>query len=223
MKLLTGLELLARVGASWLRSLAPQDRMRRLAALGLPTPLESRIRALTRDLGQPVAQANTGTAESPTRLGLTSIPAAGRFRQATQDYLDGKYDVDGWAECMREVLHEAHAAAAPGAPDAWLARRLDYQQTYLDQFIAQVKADQVPPERMLWRAGLYGNATYHTSAEWARHQAPGQWERWVLAPDAEHCEGCADLAKKGWVPLDTLPPLGFQDCQAACRCWVAVR
>lgn len=47
--------------------------------------------------------------------------------------------------------------------------------------------------------------------------------RRVLHIEAEHCEGCAWEAGKGYVPIDELKDLGSEQCGQWCRCTVEYR
>ena len=39
----------------------------------------------------------------------------------------------------------------------------------------------------------------------------------------EHCRGCRREARRGWVSVDALAPIGSQECRWFCRCYLEIR
>jgi len=47
--------------------------------------------------------------------------------------------------------------------------------------------------------------------------------RRYLAPDADHCQDCFDLAGLGWTAIDEVVPIGETECGDNCECTIETR
>jgi hypothetical protein len=93
----------------------------------------------------------------------------------------------------------------------------------------QAERPRLSDDQARARASLYAGSIYTTFQSAARqaHASAGfTHARRVLDSAAEHCEGhmgvpgCPELARRGWVEIDKLVPIGDASCRASCRCEV---
>jgi len=133
---------------------------------------------------------------------------------------------------MAEVkqVHVATALAAHGGKAAtsqadygFIGSQVKNQYGYLDQWARDLASGDAPiTERaLLARARLYADSavgTYEaTRGRDARLRGYTE-ERNILDGAADHCGQCPGLSARGWVPLDSLPPVGSRNCRAKDRC-----
>lgn len=147
----------------------------------------------------------------------------------TQELVDGKITVAEWAVAVRDEIRNGHRVAAMLANgnslDARAAGQLGAavrrQYQFFEAFVRQIEDGTAPlSPRSVARARLYAQAvmTTYERAVVAREAAAGKTKyRLILAP-AEHCEECVADASLGYVPIDTLKPIGQRTCLVNCRC-----
>lgn len=69
---------------------------------------------------------------------------------------------------------------------------------------------------------LAASATYSV----VEHQiriATGMTEARRIRRRAESCPGCVEWARRGWVPIAQMPPIGSLQCRSRCRCYLIYR
>lgn len=151
--------------------------------------------------------------------------------------LTGQVSVADWRDQFRLELKDEYirqyllGRGGLGQMDqaAWgqIGGMLKEQYGYLESWVAELEgADlaDMPEGAFKNRARMYVNSA-REGYERGLHRAvlaSGQFseERWVLS-DAEHCDGCIDLAGRGWVPLGSLgayPGDGSTPCLSNCKC-----
>ncbi len=80
--------------------------------------------------------------------------------------------------------------------------------------------------RMKWRARSYANSariTHSIIEQTARERFGSQTECRRFRRASESCEGCIKWARKGWLPISLMPPLGTQPCRNNCKCFLVYR
>lgn len=152
-------------------------------------------------------------------------------RALSQSLLDGDISLAQWrAGMMQEikVMHTASTAAARGgwaqmsASDwGYTGSKIKAQYKYLENFAQQIASGKQKLDgRLLVRADLYSQAPRGSFEEMVRRMMVNKGlteERRVLGA-AEHCEGCLEQAGLGWQPINTLDPIGAEECRTHCQC-----
>lgn len=110
-----------------------------------------------------------------------------------------------------------------------LVARIRSEFKYLNGFLRHLREKRSIAD-IIWRAEMYGNATYGTwmQARTAKAKRDGYlWKINDLDDKAQHCEGCLAIADLGWVTIDhPFPPPGKstnrfpRQCLSRCRCRV---
>lgn len=144
----------------------------------------------------------------------------------------GQIALADWQRYMAaeiKIIHVQSAAIAKGGwaqmtPADWgaVGQRLRVQYRYLARFAADIASGRQPLNGRFWvRVKMYANASRGTRLAVQRRAAAragfGEGRR-VLDDAAEHCDGCLDVASRGWMSLAALPPIGTQECIVNCRC-----
>lgn len=154
-----------------------------------------------------------------------------RLISITADLRSNRITLSEWEQQMMTELRQMHgtsAVIAHGGRNAmspsdwgWTGSRLRSQYSFLRNWAREIRDGTAPLDgRMTARARLYGGSSRVTFEQMKLRDARNggmQSERWVLSP-ADHCSGCPSQARRGWVPLGTLPAIGSQPCKANCRC-----
>lgn len=144
----------------------------------------------------------------------------------------GEISVAEWQLEMKEFIRTIHREAtivAYGGIEnvtqaAWgyegYLVKLQYQ--YLDKFAADIRANPSAwmNGRLYVRMDLYRKAEWGTFEQMIRFQK--KQEGWTEEKrdlgEADHCAGCLEQAGLGWQPINTLEPIGSQDCATNCHC-----
>lgn len=71
--------------------------------------------------------------------------------------------------------------------------------------------------------GHYATAVFELARREERRDAGATAEMNLLNAAAEHCVQCAELSRRGWVPIGSLPVPGKRICSARCKCRLAYR
>lgn len=103
------------------------------------------------------------------------------------------------------------------------------QREFLDNFVKQLAAGDMPEGTIRNRATLYilsSGAAYEMGRRRAK-LASGNYdeELWSLGA-AEHCSDCTSLNLLGWQPIGTLPTVpraGATQCLSNCKCNIMYR
>ncbi len=154
----------------------------------------------------------------------------------TRDLQAGKMDLAEWQLAMTTTLKAGHlAVGAAGygglaelSPSrlAVIESKVATQLGYLDAWAQGLAGGSAPlDDRMLVRAGLYGQAVRGTGSDIARSQAAlrGATEERNVLDAKESCIGCLAATRAGWVRIGTLPPIGQRTCLANCKCEIRYR
>lgn len=148
----------------------------------------------------------------------------------------GQISLVEWQQGMAanvKLIHTASAATAAGgwaqmrpADWGWVGQRLRAQYSFLRNFALDVATGKQQLDgRFLRRAEMYAEAGRGTHRELDRrlaHEAGQDEERNILGA-ADHCNGCLDATRRGWVPIGTLPAVGARDCLTRCHCTLEYR
>ena len=160
------------------------------------------------------------------------LTSAYGMTEPTKRLVNGDITIDEWqSEMQKQILYVqimAAVAARGGlaqmtdADWAALQDRVKSQYEYLDKFAEEIKSKKTALTlALLARAALYADAGI-AGFEQARANIQGQSgsteERYILDPDAIHCDGCIERAGEQWQPLGKLPPLGDEPCGVRDRC-----
>lgn len=155
-----------------------------------------------------------------------------KLRGLSSQLRTGKVGLAKWQQGMESRLKTLHVGAAilgnktedfsPRLEEK-VTNRINEQLDFLFTFAGDVAHGTEPVEEdfFILRSEMYADAARGTFEEALRQNASDQemrWERWILEPLANHCEGCLEQASLGWVPLGTLPEIGSQQCLGNCHC-----
>lgn len=154
-----------------------------------------------------------------------------RISALTERLRTGKLQLHEWETQMQAEIKALHVAvgtvAHGGQPNMGpreygaLGRALRDEYAYLRRFAIDIAAGVQPLNGILGtRASLYveaARATFWRETTRVQRAQGARRARWVLSA-ADHCTGCVAVAALGFQPLDSLPPIGSQDCRSRCRC-----
>jgi hypothetical protein len=181
--------------------------------------------------GDPVSDDDLRAADEALIAALTLL-----LLGLTRELQAGSIDLAAWQLQMMAQLKAGHlAVGAAGygglaelSPSrlAVIETRLQTEFGYLDAW-ARGLVDGTAPldDRMLVRAGLYGQAVRGTAGDIAGRQAAlhGADEERNVLDAKESCRGCLAATRAGWVKIGTLPPIGQRICLANCKCSIIYR
>lgn len=91
------------------------------------------------------------------------------------------------------------------------------QNKYLNNFAGQIKRGQVSDVQIINRSGLYAVQARVGYYEVEQETSTAKLCKRVLN-SGESCSDCAEWAEKGFVPIDTQPPIGSLICRNWCLC-----
>lgn len=162
--------------------------------------------------------------------------AAERLAGLSQRLLDGSISLADWQQQAMQLVKATHLAAgvaahggrAQMAPADYgaIGRRLRDEYAYLRGFAQEIADGRQPLDgRLVARARLYGQAarSNYEAVRLRDDRTRGMAvERNVLGA-GEHCSVCPALARRGWVPIGTLPPVGARPCRSNDRCTIERR
>lgn len=146
--------------------------------------------------------------------------------------ISGEITLTQWQIEMRafiKTIHREAALVAAGGPQNMTAVLWGYegylvklQYQYLDKFASDILAN---PQawlngRLLVRMNLYKQAEWGTFEQMVRFikKMEGWTEERRVLGVADHCAGCLEQARLGWRPINTLAPIGSQQCSTNCHC-----
>lgn len=156
------------------------------------------------------------------------------LRSVTKRLSDGAITLDQWQQSVRELLKLAHVQAAiigHGGRDSMTAadwgrigQGLREEYRYLEGFARDLLDGRVSPAMAAARIGLYASAirkTYWQGAELRQQKQGYSMMRRILDPQAAHCDDCISYARRGLVPIGSLPMPGRRcACRSNCKCRV---
>lgn len=172
-----------------------------------------------------------------------SDQAALRMRRETQQLIAGIVLLSIWYSSMRSLMNALYrtifvVSIGGFAFEDDTARNVFYalvlaQFAWLDNFAAQVSSGaQVLNGSALTRAGMYGtygNGLYQNIDLYYAYSNGYTEAKRVLGPTEDHChddgirQGCIELARKGWMPLGDMVPIGDATCYSNCLCRIVYR
>lgn len=114
---------------------------------------------------------------------------------------------------------------------------INNQSKYARKMGRQVQTGKAPAETLNRRVAAYFLALFVIFHRLRKQQAEeiGYTEARRYLGAAEHCQpnpfsgvrykpnDCPGWAKKGWVPMDQMPPIGALNCRQFCKCWIRYR
>lgn len=155
-----------------------------------------------------------------------------------------EWTLDKWRSEMAKLAQDSHilfgALALGGlvvsARDLTVQRRTTRDLAALKRFARAIKNGLTPSLPVVNnRSRTYLRSwyvTYHLLSHRAHILAGYTEARRRLTP-AEHCrtkhtaegliDGCWEVARKGWMPILQMPPLGTLVCLQFCKCWIQYR
>lgn len=164
-----------------------------------------------------------------------------RARELTIGLRDGSVTLARWEVEMRALVKDVHLYSAAAVRGGWdrltpgdlgrVGQLVRTQYEYLDNFAFQL-ATRVQPLNgyAIARAELYaqaGRSTHEAFADSdARREAAaqgGELESRNILGDAQHCDDCPALSKRGWIPSREMVPPGMRKCRGRCKCRVERR
>lgn len=167
-----------------------------------------------------------------SEIDKTIETAASRMKQSAQKFNEGKINLPQFQIEMAELVKSSHIVAGTTAAGGkeqmqskdWgeIGRALKEQYKFLNNFARQISREQVSPAQIENRAKSYAQSARLVYETKQRAQAVGSdmvKARRILHA-AEHCEPCVSWARKGFVDVESLPPIGSLTCGYRCRCHV---
>lgn len=160
----------------------------------------------------------------------------GRTRSIAEMLVGGDISVAEWQRQMSVEVNLIHLLNGAAANGGWaqltaedvdrIAERIERQYEYLSNFAKQVVSREQPlGPGLVQRAMMYsdaGRATYEEERRRLEEAAGMTEERNILGP-ADHCPGCLDATRAGWVAVGTLTPVGSRTCLTSCHCTMEYR
>lgn len=165
-----------------------------------------------------------------------------RFARLARPLVEGAQSLMGWFGGFRRQITTAHGAAAmlahgTTAPEpgviASTARFVARQWGYARNFATQIATGaHVLGKATLSRAAMYADAawTHFMGLQLQTAIMAGKTEARRILGFADHCTtskagtpGCVELARKGWVDINTVVPIGKATCRSRCHCSITFR
>lgn len=167
------------------------------------------------------------------RDALESIITESRsaIREMGQGLAQGAIPLDVWQTQMAQEIKTITLMTRAAAVGGWeqmtpsdfgsVGAELKKQYRFLEQFASDLESGATPLDgRLTNRADLYPQASRGYFEETLRGVAGDQGytqERRRLGA-ADHCDDCLEYARRGWKPINTLPPIGDSVCRTNCHC-----
>lgn len=160
--------------------------------------------------------------------------AKGQLDQQMEALQDGKVDHASFYTNTTRILRRLYMGAAiigagglGNVTEAVIERIQEFTSLSferLQDFVEQLRERNTVTQADTTRLESYVDASY-AAAESARRvtiatsQQSRQLteERRILKP-GDNCKTCVEEADKGWVPINTLNPIGQSECGRRCRC-----
>lgn len=161
--------------------------------------------------------------------------SAVRLGEIVDDLEQRKIDLDEWKKQhdrrVRAMLILSGALALGSIEQALRSGRvlglIEEQLRYSHKFERAIRLGAAGTfSRIKWRAKSYAAAarvTYGIIEQTAREQFGNQKEARRIQTAAESCNGCIKWARKGWIPINLMPPIGSQQCKNYCKCYLIYR
>jgi len=164
------------------------------------------------------------------------VASQNRIRDLSNEMRQGKITLAAWEEGMIEELKLAHLGSEALLRGGWkqmtqadfgrVGQRLRVQYEYLANFVQELlDGTAITDGLFMSRAGLYAGSArvgFHEGMGLALAQLGYREERNILHP-AEHCWQCVEETDKGWVPINSLLPIGDRACLGNDKCDIRYR
>lgn len=149
----------------------------------------------------------------------------------TDSFVEGGVSLADWqARVLNEVKSGIITSAIAGrggrkqmSQSDWgrTGGRIAFQARMLERFAVEIKAEMLTPAQIKARAALYARSArvaYYDGLTAANIDAGLLFEQRFLRP-GDTCQDCIDYAKRGRVPIGTLPEPGIGSvCRQNCNC-----
>ncbi len=164
------------------------------------------------------------------------LSADKRAREASEALRAGRISLADWQVRMAREVKTVHVYSTAAARGGWLqmtqadygrvGQRIRAQYEYLRRFAQEIASGKQRLDgTLVARATLYtqaGRSSYHATEQREMVNRLNTEERSVLHP-ADRCPGCVEEARRGWVMIGSMVPVGQRECRTRCRCTVAYR
>lgn len=156
------------------------------------------------------------------------------LKRFTKMLADGSITLDQWQGSVREAIKAAHIQAAIigyGGRDGMgsaeygrIGQRLRAEYSFLQDFARDLLERRVSRAMAIARIGLYAESvrsSYWEGTSMRQEQEGYSLMRRILDPQAKHCDDCLSYARRGLVPIGSVPLPGQRcACRARCKCTV---
>jgi len=154
----------------------------------------------------------------------------------SRSLVSGEIRLAQWQTEMMGLIKEANLAGGALERGGWyqmsqadfgrVGAKVRGEYDFLRNFASEIEAGTQRLDGTLPnRARLYGEQGRVTYYDFSREKAIRDGfdeERSVVTP-GENCEECIAEESKGWVPIDTLVPIGSRICLSNCNCFMRYR
>lgn len=171
------------------------------------------------------------------RAVLGKLVADGReeLRHYAEGLESGRLTLERWHRLTKNDVIARHVAATLttagttrlSAPEqAALLQRINFHLAHLEDFRNEIRSGE-----QLLGDGSANRATYYADAVWStgmnsrtdRGKIRGETEGLRLLGHSDHCGDCLYEHSRGWVPIETVRPIGDSECLMACHCEIITR
>ena len=109
-----------------------------------------------------------------------------------------------------------------------LGNALRKQYKYADNMLEELHKGNISSKELVRRVNLYMESVdsmFERALELRKEKDGYTLEKWIINPMAENCDDCLALARKGWMPIGSLPTPsdGSTQCMNNCKCHKAYR
>lgn len=158
-----------------------------------------------------------------------------KLNALTADLAAERITADQWAREFRRNVTSAHVLAAAlslgsiaaAVRNAEVQARIDSELAYADNFAEEIAAGSAgtfAQIRARAKSYLLGTAiTYGIVSLIVRKVLGVQTECRRVRRASESCPGCIEWARKGWMAIEKMKPLGSLQCRSRCRCYLEYR
>lgn len=154
----------------------------------------------------------------------------------TGQLAEGTLTINEWKREFDRTITTTHILAgafavgsiAAAAANDRIAASISSELQYADAFAKEVRADiaNISKAKLIARAKSYARAAHLTfaNAELAVRRSAGlQTEARRVRRAAESCGDCIIWARRGWMPIEIMRPIGTLKCGHFCRCYIEYR
>jgi hypothetical protein len=175
-------------------------------------------------------------------IDTTLRATTGRARSLSLALRAGSISLGQWETEMRALVKDVHLYSAAAVRGGWdrmtpgdlgrVGQLVRTQYGYLERFADGIARGRVAVggAGFLARAEMYAQAGRGTHEAFVQSDARkaaaalgGVLEARNLLGDAQHCDECPALSRRGWIPDADMPPPGMRDCLTRCPCRVERR